>query len=528
MELIEASNPHTQKAERGKDMEFTVTQAPLRREKADALILPLFQDEDFDRLRLQKALREHVRSVAIDTHDFAGKKKEVFYLPAPRAFANLRRIFLVGLGKQEAYDQQVLREGIASVMRALKKYSVEKALLLARPVLVPGRNWMQFGQIVAEATRLGRYEFEEYKGSAEEDEISRKKRKELTRVAIAGAQASQQEALKAGFKKGEILAEAAIYTRNLCNQPPNVMNPGRMAAEAEALAAEFDVDCEILETRDLEDLQMNALLAVGKGSTQQPRLIILKYSKGPKGMKPIALVGKGVTFDSGGISLKPSKNMDEMKFDMSGGAVVLGVIRAVAALNLPVNVVAAIPAVENLPDGNASKPGDIVKAMNGKTIEILNTDAEGRLILADALSYIEKEYDPGVIVDLATLTGAVVVALGSAAAGIMGNDDGLIEDLRRFGDNAGERLWPLPLYDDYREQIKSDVADIKNIGGGPAGVTVGGAFLSHFIEEGRRWAHIDIAGVAWTTKDTPLAKKGATGFGVRLLAEWLSAQVKKN
>lgn len=270
---------------------------------------------------------------------------------------------------------------------------------------------------------------------------------------------------------------------------------------------------------------MGALLGVAQGSKQPPRMIILEHKKGKRGQAPVVLVGKGVTFDSGGISLKPSKSMDEMKFDMSGGGNVLGIMQAVAALKMPLNLIGVVPAVENLPSGTADKPGDILRSMSGKTIEVLNTDAEGRLILADALTYVER-FKPSAVVDMATLTGSVVVALGHEAAGIMANEDALVEELRSCGELAGERVWPLPLFDEYKDQVKGDVADLKNIGKAGAGSSVGAAFLSHFTTA-YKWAHLDIAGTAWTTKDLPTAPNGSTGFGVRLLVEWLGGRVGK-
>lgn len=506
-------------------MNFSLSDRRISQEQADALILPVFKGEDILRLRMPRRLKNYVNSAAVESGDFTGKEQEVFFLPAPSPLARLKRIFLLGLGEPEKYDAEVFRKCLAAAVRKMEHFQVTRAVLPVRTRLVPGRDWRHFGQLVAEAAELAGYKFDAYKSEEEGAAAEKAKFEELV---VLGVTEANRRAMEGGLRRGKMISEAVLYTRDLANQPPNVMNPQRLAEEAQALAAEFDMDCEIVEKNELEKLQMNALLTVGKGSVYAPRLILLKYMKGGKDQKPVVLVGKGVTFDSGGISLKPSKKMDEMKFDMAGGAAVLGALHAAAKLKLPLNLVGVIPAVENLPDGNASKPGDIVTAMNGKSIEILNTDAEGRLILADALVYAQREYDPEKIVDLATLTGAVVVALGSAAAAVMSRQKPFSDELISAAERSGERLWPLPLYPEYFEQIKSDVADIKNIGGGPAGVTVGGAFLAHFVPENRTWAHIDIAGVAWTTKDTPLARKGATGYGVRLLAEWLSAQVKKN
>lgn len=284
------------------------------------------------------------------------------------------------------------------------------------------------------------------------------------------------------------------------------------------MAKELGLQCKILTEKEMKNLKMGALLGVAQGSEQPPRMIILEHKKG-KARPPIVLVGKGVTFDSGGISLKPGKSMDEMKFDMSGGGNVLGIMRAVATLALPLNVIGVIPAVENLPSGTADKPGDILTSMSGTTIEVLNTDAEGRLILADALTYV-KRFKPAVVIDMATLTGAVVIALGRSAAGLMGNDEELLKQIQNHGESCGERAWHLPLYDDYIDQLKSEVADLRNIGISGGGSSVAAAFLSRFAKD-YKWVHLDIAGVAWTTENLPIAPKGSTGFGVRLIVEWL-------
>ncbi len=498
-------------------MDYKISQQKPVEAITDALLIPVFKKEGIENLPLPKRLRTLIAEIAYASGDFDGKKQEVYTIPITGAVPKARRIVLIGLGEREKYDLSALRNAMAATAKSLKKYAVESIALLTRAALLPARNWNRFAQTVVEGFELGSYKFDLYKSKEDEEE---EKKKELKSIFFLRVPPQRNTEVEDGVQTGKVLSEATSYTRNLCNQPPNVVNPEKLAEEAEALSANLELDCEIIEQSEMEKMGMNALLGVAKGSKQPPKLIVLKYFRGTRDEKPIALVGKGVTFDSGGISLKPGKNMDEMKYDMSGGAVVLGTMMAIAMLKLPINIVGVVPAVENLPDGNATKPGDILRAMSGKTIEVLNTDAEGRLILADALTYVQKEYKPEIIVDLATLTGAVVVALGNAAAGLMGNNEELKKELQKAGQACGERLWPLPLYDEYKEQIKSDIADIKNIGGGPAGVTVGGAFLSHFIAE-CAWAHIDIAGVAWTTKDTPLAPKGATGFGVRLLGEWL-------
>jgi leucyl aminopeptidase len=324
-------------------------------------------------------------------------------------------------------------------------------------------------------------------------------------------------------RRGVVIAESQNVARELSNLPPNVLSPEQLAQEARTVAREVGLSIRVFDVPELERRKMGAILAVGGGSARPPRLVALEYApKGAKKTRPaLCIVGKGITFDSGGISIKPAQGMDEMKHDMSGAATVIGVLRACALLALPIRVVGVIGAAENLPDGTAYRPGDIVTAASGKTIEVLNTDAEGRVVLADALHYAKTEYDPAAIVDLATLTGACVVALGRWATGLFGSHKGLIEALRAAGEKTGELAWPMPLLDGHKREIKSEVADIKNSGGRQAGASTAAAFLSHFVGE-TPWAHLDIAGTAWTTSATcGYQPRGATGVGVRLLLEML-------
>ncbi len=303
------------------------------------------------------------------------------------------------------------------------------------------------------------------------------------------------------------------------NEPGNVKSPDFLARQAADAAKEAGFDCTILKKPEIEKEKMGALLGVAQGSEREPRLIVMEYSGGKKGDAPVALVGKGVVFDSGGLSIKPSEGMEEMKMDMGGGAAVIGAMTAAALLKLPCNLVGIVPAVENMPSGTAIRPGDILTSASGKTIEVLNTDAEGRLILADALSYVAR-YQPKTVVDLATLTGACIIALGHHATAVLGNDDKLVRELLAAGERAGEKAWQLPLWPEYAEQIKSDVADVKNIGGRPAGTITAAAFLQKFADD-FKWAHLDIAGTAWADAAKPCYPKGGTGVGVRLLIEYL-------
>lgn len=320
------------------------------------------------------------------------------------------------------------------------------------------------------------------------------------------------------------ICEAVFYTRDLANSPPNVIDPNTLANSAKTLEEMKNIRVDILNQNQIKDLGMNGIISVGKGSENEPKLIIVEYNNSTASAdKPIVLVGKAVTFDTGGISIKPSDRMDEMKFDKSGGCTVLGIMKALGNLDLPIKVVAIIPAVENMPSGSSYRPGDIIRMYNGKTVEVLNTDAEGRLILADALAYGITKYSPKYILDFATLTGACIIALGTNIAAIIGNDDNLINKLVSMSNRTGEKLWQLPLSEEFSDLIKSKIATIKNIGGRTGGTITAAAFLSHFVSD-VPWAHFDIAGTAWTqdgTADKSYNPKGSTGFGVRTIIKFL-------
>src|SRR5690242_4681769 len=330
------------------------------------------------------------------------------------------------------------------------------------------------------------------------------------------ADAKEVKEVASGRRVGDAIAAGQRLTRYLQMLPGNVCTPAYLADRAKQLADEYGFTLTVFDRAQLQREGMGALLAVAQGSAQEPRFIVLEY-RGAGEAAPVALVGKGVTFDSGGISIKPAQNMEDMKFDMSGAAAVLGTFEVLGRLKPKVNVVGIIPSTENLPSGTAVKPGDVVKSHLGKTIEIINTDAEGRLILCDALSYLRR-YKPAAVIDIATLTGAVVVALGAHAIGAMGTDEALLAEVRDAGERSGERCWPLPLWDDYRDMLKSDTADVKNSGGRGAGSITGGWFLKEFVE-GYPWVHLDIAGTAYTEGEAPHQTKGPTGVGVRLFSE---------
>lgn len=423
-----------------------------------------------------------------------------------------QRLLLVGLGKPGKPASSRARQAAGVAMEQLKPTRTDSiALDLAS---FCGKKFdPAIAQAVAEGVLLGSYRFDRYQTAPDE----------LPPVEV------QASLLVTGSKElelaGQIVERArhiiagVSLARDLVNEPGNVKSPAYLAEQARQLAHQTGIRCEILERDQLESLGFGALLGVAQGSIRAPQLITLEYSGGPADVRPVVLVGKAVVFDAGGISLKPAEKMDEMKMDMAGGAVVLGVVKAVALLKLPINLVGIVPAVENLPSGSAYRPGDILTSLSGKTIEVLNTDAEGRLILADALTYAAK-YNPRVVIDLATLTGACIIALGQHAAAVLGNHDGLIHQLIKAGETSGERIWQLPLWADYAEQLKSHVADLKNVGGRPAGAITAAAFLRKFADD-YNWAHLDIAGTAWEDKGQPCCPKGGTGFGVRLLLEYL-------
>jgi leucyl aminopeptidase len=369
------------------------------------------------------------------------------------------------------------------------------------------------GQALTEGAILGSYRFDQYRTSKDLPTAPDK----LTLIA---ADARRAGAIRRGVGSGVVLGDSTNLARDLSNEPGSVHTPAWLADRAKKIGRETGVKVQVLGPREIEREKMGGLLAVGRGSEHTPRLIVLEYRpKGRRQARTIALVGKGITFDTGGISLKPAATMYEMKHDMSGGAAVFGAMRAAALLRLPVHIVGIVAAAENKPGARAYLPGDVVRTASGKTIEVLNTDAEGRIVLADALHY-AKRYEPDAIVDLATLTGACLIALGAHCSGLMGNDDGLIRRLRTAGDRTHERVWPLPLWEEHREQVQGQVGDLKNTGGREAGTLTAGAFLSHFIDD-TSWAHLDIAGTAFTPKDLPYCPPGATGVGVRLLTDLL-------
>lgn len=421
------------------------------------------------------------------------------------------RVLLVGCGKERELGDKQYREIITNAVKTLNDTGSMEAVCYLTEIPVRGReiDW-KIRQAVQSAENTV-YRFEQLKSKKDSE------RRPLRKLVLTVSSRRELGEGERAVAEGLAISNGERLAKDLGNMPGNICTPSYLADEARAIAEHFKdkITCEVLEESDMETLGMGALLSVSRGSRQPAKLIILHYKGGKPKDKPIVLVGKGLTFDAGGISLKPAQAMDEMKYDMCGGASVMGALQAAAELALPINVIAIVPASENMPDGNANKPGDIVTSMSGLTIEILNTDAEGRLILCDALTYAER-FDPEIVIDVATLTGACVVALGSHASGLLGNHSPLVNDLLGAGKSSGDRAWELPLWDEYQEQLKSEFADIANIGGKEAGAVTGACFLSRFTKK-YNWAHLDIAGTAWKSNKN----KSATGRPVPLLTQFL-------
>ncbi len=443
--------------------------------------------------------------------DFAGKRDEtaVLYPQGPAG-----RIVLVGLGQIEAAGQPDVRRAAAIVAKRARSLGAPSG---AFHLAAEGRGALpprDLGQFAAEGLAQGAWIFTDMKKPPEDQKPL------LERFTILAPEATAE--VEAGHRVGTAIGAGQMFTRGLQVLPGNHCTPTFLGNTAEELAQRYGFAVTVLDKAGIVREKMGALLSIAQGSAEEPRFIALEYNGADA--KPVVLVGKGVTFDSGGISIKPAQNMEDMKFDMSGAAAVLGTFEMLGRLKPKVHVVGLIPSTENMPSGSAVKPGDVITSHFGKTIEMITTDAEGRLIRCDALSY-ARRYQPSAVVDIATLTGAIVVALGHTASGLMGNDDALVEEVRTAGERAGERAWPLPMWDDYRDLMKSDIADVKNAGGRPAGSISAGWFLREFVD-GFAWAHLDVAGTAYIEREEPGRVKGPTGIGVRLFSEFVLKRSK--
>ncbi|MFH1086231.1 MAG: leucyl aminopeptidase [Chloroflexota bacterium] len=460
---------------------------------------------------VDRALGGAIREL-IASGDLKGRKGETAVLYT-RGAIPARRVMVAGLGPREKLTADGVRQVAAEVARAVRKLGVRRYHSIVHGAGAGGLDLAVATQALVEGTILGDYVYV----GAKTDTADLEPR--LEALTVAPYAAEDEARVRVAADAGRAIAEAVCLARDLGNRPANLLTPALLAELAADLAAQHGLACTVLGRDQMAELGMGALLGVAQGSAQPPKFVVLEHNAGQPALDTYVIVGKGITFDSGGISLKPSDGMEQMKYDMSGAAVTLGVLRAVAELRLPLHVVGLIPATENLPSGTAYKPGDVLTSMAGLSIEVISTDAEGRLILADALAY-ARRYAPKAVVDLATLTGACVVALGHVTTGLMGNNPDLLQALKAAADATGEKAWELPLYDEYAEQIKSDVADVKNTGGRPAGAITAGLFLSKFATA-YPWAHLDIAGTAWADKTAGYQIKGATGRCVRLLVHWL-------
>lgn len=492
-------------------MEVRVVQGDVTQVKVQALIVNLFEGVRepggatgaIDRA-LDGAISELIREGEIK-----GERGEITLIHTLGKIAP-SRVLVAGLGKQDGFSQETVRQVMASSCRYLRKLAVERVATIAHGSGIAGLDARSSGQAIAEGSLLGLYRFKNYHTKEEDGSGT------VSEVLIVERDSSKISELERGVAEGLLFAEAVILARDMVNEPANVLTPTHMAEIARSVAEQEGLEIEVLERRQMEELGMGALLGVAKGSDQPPKLILLKYTGDPDNpSNNLGLIGKGITFDTGGISLKPAGGMEDMKGDMAGGASVIGAMKAIGRLKPKINVTGIIAATENMPGASAQRPGDIVRSMSGKTIEVINTDAEGRLVLADSLCYARK-LGITCLVDIATLTGAMVVALGHACSGVMGNDQELIDRIINAGQATGDRMWQFPMYDDYKEQIKSDVADLKNTGGRPAGSITAAMFLSEFAED-TRWAHLDIAGTSLSTKEKGYQVKGGTGVPTRTL-----------
>ncbi|WP_334107820.1 leucyl aminopeptidase [Methylobacillus sp.] len=490
-------------------MEFSIKNGNPEKQRKDCVVVGVFEARKLSEaaVALDRASDGYLANI-LRAGDMDGKPGSTLLLHSVPGIA-AARVLLVGLGKERELNEPHYRKALRASIKALGNLQAAEAATFLAEVPVKKRDvsWRvaQLVEIAEDST----YCFDRFKSKPADS------KKGVAKLQVHVAHKDEVTAGEAGLKQGKALASGVSLAKDLGNLAPNYCTPTYLAEQAKSLVQSHGLQVEVLEQADIEKLGMGSFLGVTKGSVQPPKLIVLQHKKGKKNQKPVVLVGKGITFDTGGISLKPGADMDEMKYDMCGAASVLGTFKTIAELGLPLNVVGIIPTCENMPDGNATRPGDVLTSMSGQTIEVLNTDAEGRLILCDALTYAER-FEPQAVVDVATLTGACVIALGHHASGLFSNKDSLAEELLQAGNEAQDRAWHLPLWDDYQGQLDSNFADMANIGGRAGGSITAACFLSRFTKK-YDWAHLDIAGTAWKSGK----EKGATGRPVPLLTEFL-------
>ncbi|MBK8314845.1 MAG: leucyl aminopeptidase [Acidobacteria bacterium] len=473
--------------------------------ECDALVVGLFEGEkplEGDLAEIDKRT-EGVISSLIETGEFSGKSGESAYVHNTGGL-KARRLLLMGYGKKEEFSADNVRRMAGAAARTLRGKKSRTFAFLRRSDLNIGES----AQAATEGALLSLYDIDKYHTSDKtENHLD-----QMILITVDGV-----DELRAGIETGRIIAEATNFARDVINEPANIMTPTELARRAEDTAHTYALELDVLDEARMKELGMGSLLGVAQGSAEPAKLIVLRYTPKTESDETIAIVGKGITFDTGGISIKPADGMEKMKYDMAGGATTIGAMRAIAQLKPAVNVIGIVPATENMPGGRSQRPGDVVRAMTGKTIEVINTDAEGRLVLADAVAYARK-LGATKIVDLATLTGAVSIALGDVYVAVLGSDQTWIDEIISAGKKAGEKIWQLPLDKEYREQIKSEIADIKNIGGRKAGTITGAYFIREFVED-TPWAHLDIAGTAWNDSNKPHLSAGPTGVCVRTLVK---------
>ena len=495
-------------------LEFSIKSVQPGRSKAGCTVVGVFESRKLSRSAEQlDQLSQGYLAKLVNRGDMDGKSGTTLLL---HNVANVaaERVLLVGLGREAEFRARQYREALAAAIRAANATGAKDVEIHLTAVEVDGHDAQWRAQQAVIVARESVYRFDAMKSRKEAAGSA------LRSVTLAFAKGDMRDA-ETGARQGAAVAEGMALTKDLGNLPPNVCTPSYLADQARELAKRYKMKLQVLEREDMKKLGMGTLLAVAQGSAEPPKFIVLEHRGGAKAAKPVVLVGKGITFDTGGISIKPSAEMDEMKYDMSGAGSVLGTMRAVGELKLPLNVVALVPTTENMPGGRATRPGDIVKSLSGQTVEILNTDAEGRLILCDALTYAER-YEPSAVIDVATLTGACVIALGHVATGLFSNDDPLAQEILEAADKSYDRAWRMPLWDDYQDQLKSNFADFANIGGRPAGSVTAACFLARFARK-FKWAHLDIAGTAWRSGK----EKGATARPVPLLTQFLLGRVRR-
>lgn len=490
-----------------------VEKAKIGQKQTQLLVIGVFENEqDFVQSKeLDPVIYSTIKEI-FHNKEFRGTFGSIVVIPTMNK-GPMKKIMFIGLGEKEKFTNESAR--IISGKTALKA----KELGIKEISILPFSNVEEcLLEAISEGINLSLYSFNKYK-TMSNDEVSFSN-KPIHITILVNSDVTRFQSV---VDRASLIVESVNFAREMGNLPPNECSPAQFVSLASSVADKYSLKMRVIERYEMESIGLNGVVAVGNGSNNPPKMVILEYNGNQEHQKPYLLVGKAVTFDTGGISLKPGDKMDEMKFDKCGGCNVVGIMKAVASLKLPLNVVAVIPSVENMPSSNSYRPGDIIRLYNGKTIEVINTDAEGRIILADALAYGIATYHPKVVIDMATLTGACIIALGANVAAMIGTNKQLTERLGKISARTAEKMWELPLYEEFYEQIKSNVADIKNIGGRPGGAITAAAFLSNFTD-GIPWVHLDIAGPAWTqdgTHDRSYNPKGATGFGIRSIIKLL-------